>query len=91
MLIDGFFWKWSRVADGRRKMFVLETIKLALIGSESNLPIDWLGRIRDLVIETGGYTPSVPYRLTVPKALGDFSVKQFDVMDDVTAITRGPG
>lgn len=28
--------------------------------------------------------------VTSHPALSDFSVKQFDVMDDVTAITRGP-
>ena len=29
-------------------------------------------------------------QVTTHPALGDFSVKQFDVMEDVTAITRGP-
>jgi hypothetical protein len=29
-------------------------------------------------------------QVTGHPALSDFSVKQFDVMDDVTAITRGP-
>jgi hypothetical protein len=29
-------------------------------------------------------------KVTSHPALSDFSVKQFDVMDDVTAITRGP-
>jgi len=29
-------------------------------------------------------------QVTSHPALSDFSVKKFDVMDDVTAITRGP-